>query len=257
MTTESTIVAGLATAALGAASGSFLNVLVERTRAETSPWVGRSVCPKCGRTLSWFEIIPVLSWVALGGKCRTCRTRIAVQYIAMEIISAGVFLLIWLSFGWSWLTVLGWGIGAMMIALALYDGKWALLPDEWSYTLAILGAITAWYSGIPALDILLGAIIGAGFFGGQWLLSRGQWVGSGDILLGLALGVLLGWRMFGLALLLGYFSGAIVAALQILRHKLSLQNSMPFGPYLVAGGFTAWLFGQQIVDWYFYHAIFR
>ncbi len=257
MLNEPTIVAGLATAALGAASGSFLNVLVERTRAETSPWRGRSKCPQCARTLRWFELVPVMSWLMLGGKCRTCRTRLTVQYLLMELLTAGVFLLVWMAFGWTWLTLVGWAAAAMMIVLATYDAKWALLPDEWSYVLAGLAATVAFLGGLPVIEIILGGIIGAGFFAVQWIGSRGRWVGSGDILLGLALGLLVGWRMFGLILLLGYMSGALVASVQILRNKLSLQQSMPFGPYLLAGGFVSWLYGQELVDWYFNHAIFR
>lgn len=254
---ETTIVATVAVAVVGAASGSFLNVVVERTRAERSFWRGRSACPHCGRQLRWFELVPVMSWVALGGRCRSCRRRLTIQYLVLELLAAALFLLVWLNFGWSWTTVVGWVVAGMMLALATYDAKWSLLPDEWSYILAGAGAVAAWLGGVAGLDILIGAIVGAGFFAAQWVGSRGRWVGSGDILLGLALGTLLGWRMFGLALLLGYLSGAFIAAIQILRRKLSLENSMPFGPYLLGGGFVAWLYGQEIVDWYFNHAIFR
>lgn len=198
MLNATSIVAGLATAALGAASGSFLNVLVERTRAETSPWRGRSKCPHCARTLQWFELVPVMSWLLLGGHCRTCRNRLTAQYLVMELLTAVVFLLVWVAFGWTWLTLVGWGAAAMMITLATYDAKWALLPDEWSYILAGLAAVVALLGGVLAIDIIFGGIIGAGFFALQWVGSRGKWVGSGDILLGLALGLLVGWRMFGL-----------------------------------------------------------
>ncbi len=243
--------------ALGAAVGSFLNVVVERTRAETSPWRGRSACPHCGRTLAWFELVPIMSWVALGGRCRTCRTRLAVQYLAMEILTAACFLLVWQVYGLSWVTLVGWGVVMAMIALATYDAKWSLLPDEWSLALAGLGIVVALATDRSILDILAGGVIGAGFFAAQWVGSRGRWVGSGDILLGFSLGLLLGWRMFGLALLLGYMSGAIIASIQILRKKLSLQQSMPFGPYLLGAGLIAWLYGSDIVQWYFNHAIFR
>lgn len=247
----------VAVIALGTAVGSFLNVLVERTRQETSPWRGRSACLHCGRSLSWFELVPIVSWVALGGRCRTCRTRIALQYLTMEVLTAIGFVLVWLAFGVSWETVFGWGVVMAMIALAVYDAKWALLPDEWSFWLAGVGAAAALVAGRSVIDIFVGGIIGAGFFGAQWMASRGRWVGSGDIFLGLALGILLGWRMFGLALLLGYMSGAVIASIQILRKKLTLRQSMPFGPYLLGGGLVAWLYGSDIIDWYFNHAIFR
>lgn len=257
MIEQQTIVAAGAVAALGAASGSFINVVVERTHALTSPWRGRSACPKCRRTLSWFELVPVLSWLALRGKCRTCRARISHQYPLMELLTAVTFFAVWLSFDWSWLTLVGWGIVGLMIALTVYDAKWSLLPDEWSYALAGLGLVAASLSSLSLIDSMIGGAVGAGFFGLQWLASRGRWVGSGDILLGLSLGALLGWRMVGLALLIGYMSGALVAAIQILRRRLTLEQSMPFGPYLLLGGFVAWLYGNSLVDWYFNHAIFR
>lgn len=255
--TEAATVAAVAVIAFGAATGSFVNVVVERTRAERSPWRGRSACPQCGRTLQWFELVPVVSWVLLGGRCRTCRTRLRYQYLAMELITAGLFLLVWLNFGWAWATLVGWAVTTIMLAQATYDAKWGLLPDAWAYVLAAIAALAAWLSGLSTVDILLGGFVGSGFFFIQWLASRGRWVGSGDILLGLGLGLLVGWRMFGLILLLGYMSGAMVAAGQILRRKLTLQSSMPFGPYLLAGGFITWLYGQEIIDWYFNHAIFR
>lgn len=247
----------IAIAALGAASGSFLFVLVERTRSATSSWRGRSTCPHCGRTLRWFELIPVMSWVLLGGRCRTCRVRLTSQYVTMELVTALAFVLLTVTFGWTWLTIASFGTVMVMIALAAYDAKWALLPDEWSYILAGLAVMTALLGGARPVDVLLGGAVGVSFFGVQWLASRGRWVGSGDILLGLGLGLLLGWRMFGLALFIGYMTGALVAAVQILRRKLTLEQSMPFGPYLLGGGFVAWLYGEKIVDWYYNHAIFR
>ena len=110
---------------------------------------------------------------------------------------------------------------------------------------------------VPLIDLGYGLVAGAGFFGLQYFLSRGRWVGSGDILLGGALGLLLGWRMLGLSLMLAYFIGAIIASILLLAKLKKSQSAMAFGPYLVLGGFMAWLWGEQIINWYFNHALFR
>jgi prepilin signal peptidase PulO-like enzyme (type II secretory pathway) len=211
----------------------------------------------CGHALAWYDNIPLVSFSVLRGKCRHCAASLSWQYPIIEGVTALVFILIAVHSGITWMTVFAWGIGMMMISIAVYDARWSLLPDNFSYALAGFGAVYAILQGVAWPELLLGAAAGLGFFGAQFTLSRGRWVGSGDIFLGGALGVFLGWRMLGLALLLSYFIGALVAAILLLTKKQTSQSSIPFGPYLVLGGFFAWLYGQQIIDWYFNHAIFR
>ncbi len=236
--------------ALGAAIGSFLNVVVERTRAEQSFLRGRSKCPHCGRSLHWFEMVPLLSFVALGGACRTCRTRLSVQYLLLESVTATVFMTIWLVFGWTWETPLGWVVAAFMMLIAVYDGKWALVPDEFSLPLIFLGGAWAFLHGLSWSEIVIGGAAGGAFFGLQHLLSRGRWVGTGDIFLGMGLGLLLGWQQLATALILAYLVGACVAAVGIFLRKTKVGMSIAFGPYLMGAGFAAWLFGPAIVMWY-------
>lgn len=241
----------------GLAAGSFLNVLIFRTHRETSPWFGRSKCLSCGHALSWHELLPLASFLWLRGKCRHCSADLSWQYPLVEAGTALVFVLVASRFGLTWWTLWGWLVASIMIAIAVYDARWSMLPDSFSIALAIAGFAMAAALKVPLIDLGYGLAAGAGFFAAQYFFSRGRWVGSGDILLGGALGLLLGWRMFGLALMLAYFSGAIVASVLLLTRRQKAKGAMAFGPYLVAGGFAAWLWGEQIVAWYFNHALFR
>lgn len=244
-------------ALLGLAAGSFLNVLIFRTRQETSPWFGHSKCMHCGHVLSWHELLPLASFMWLRGRCRHCKKNLSWQYPLVEGITAILFVIVATQLGLTWWTVWAWIITSVMIAIAVFDARWALLPDSFSIALAITGVGFAAANGTPLVDLALGIAAGVGFFGLQFLASRGRWVGSGDILLGGALGALLGWRMFGLSLLLAYFIGAIIASILLLTHKKKAQGAIAFGPYLVLGGFVAWLWGEQIISWYFTNAIFK
>lgn len=241
----------------GLAAGSFLNVLILRTHKATSPWLGRSKCMSCGHTLSWHELLPLASFLWLRGKCRHCRKALSWQYPLVEAGTAVLFVLVASRFGLTWWTLWGWMVASIMVAIAVYDARWSLLPDSFSISLAIAGFGMAAALKVPLIDIGIGLVAGAGFFGLQYFLSRGRWVGSGDILLGGALGLLLGWRMLGLSLMLAYFIGAIVASILLLTKIKKSQSAMAFGPYLVLGGFVAWLWGEQIVEWYFNHALFK
>jgi len=254
---ESTAATWLIVVVLGTAVGSFLNVVILRTYQDRQWWRGRSACPKCGTVLHWYELIPVLSYVALGGQCRHCRTALSRQYFIVELLTALTFVAIFAATGISSVTLFAWITASAMIALTVYDSRWSLLPDSFSIFFAATAIIVSILMHRPWLDIALGGLSGVTFFGLQFIFSKGTWVGSGDILLGLGLGLLLGWQLLALCLLLAYFSGAIVASALILSRRLQRSSTMPFGPYLLAAGFVSWQWGEQIIDWYFRHALFR
>lgn len=254
--TDPTVVITFA-AIFGLMAGSFVNVLVIRTHRAASPWLGRSKCVSCGHTIAWYDNLPLLSFAVLRGRCRHCQTTLSWQYPIVEGITATFFMFVASQFGFSWLTLWGWLIVILLVSIAVYDARWALLPDAFTISLAIVGFGFALFDGVPILDILIGGAAGAGFFALQYFVSRRRWVGSGDIFLAGALGLLLGWRMLALGLLLAYFIGSLIAATMLVIKRQTPGGAMAFGPYLVLGGFIAWLWGEGIVDWYFTHALFR
>ncbi|MBI2984292.1 MAG: prepilin peptidase [Candidatus Kerfeldbacteria bacterium] len=241
---------------LGAAVGSWLNVVILRTHNQTPHWLGRSRCPHCHRTLEWWELIPVVSFIALGGRCRTCHRDLDPQYLIVELLTGVAFLIVWRAMGWTAVLLTAWLVAAAMISIAVYDARWSVIPDSFTLSLALAAILFVTLSRQPWLDSLLGGLVGATFFALQYFLSRRRWVGSGDILLGLALGLLLGWRMLGLALMGAYFLGALSASTLIILRRANHGSAMAFGPYLMLGGFLTWLWGPQVVEWYFRHAIF-
>ena len=242
---------------LGLAVGSFLNVLIIRTHDQTSPWRGRSRCPHCGHTLKWFELIPLVSFVWLLGRCRRCKKTINWQYPAVEFLTAAMFISLTIHFGATWLGLASFIVGSLMLTIAVYDLRWSMLPDIFSIVLSLSGLIVAWLMKLPWPDILFGLFGGLTFFGLQYILSRRRWVCSGDILLGGALGMLLGWRLLALGLLLAYLSGAIAAIILLIIQQRKTSSAIAFGPFLIIGGYLAWLWGPQMIDWYFNHAIFH
>lgn len=241
-------------ALLGAALGSFLNVVVVRTHLGQSFLAGRSHCPHCNHPLHWYEMIPLLSYTVMGGRCRHCRTMITLQYLLMEALTAAAFIAVYLRFGWSWASLAGWGVVAGLLLIALYDARWSLIPDEFTITAGIAALLFGLVTAHDWIDMALGALLGGGFFLAQYVVSRKRWVGSGDIFLGVALGILLGWRMMALALLLSYLLGSIGAIPALIRRHGAMNQTIAFGPYLVAAAFVAWLWGPSLVQWYLTYA---
>lgn len=247
---------GLVTFAVGLALGSFLNVVILRTRAGRSVIRDRSRCPHCHHPLAWWELVPLASYVLLMGRCAACRKPIHWQYPVVEFLSgAAAVAVVWFH-GVTGLGAAGFIGLAGLIIVAWFDGRWGLIPDAFTAVIGAAALVRLVFEPSGWLEQGLGAAAGLGFFGIQHLLSRGRWVGSGDILLGAAIGAWLGWRSLIVALGLAYIVGALVAAGAMLARRLRLSNAMPFGPYLAAGAAVAWFFGQTLIDWYTTYAGF-
>lgn len=237
---------------LGAAVGSFLNVVVLRTAAKQSFVRGRSKCSHCGHALSWYELIPIVSFLGLGGRCRSCKKTLALQYIFVEAFTAAVFMTSWLRFGYDWLTVAGWVVASVMICIALYDARWSLIPDSYTIVLAVAVLGTLFLQRVDPIDHLVGLGIGLALFGLQYLISRGEWIGSGDIFLGGVLGGFLGWRATLGGFALAYILGALFV-LPIVFRRRQAKQAVAFGPFLLLGAWIGWLWGPWLWQWYLLH----
>ena len=225
----------------------------------------RSVCLHCGHQLEWYDLFPLVSWLELGGKCRYCHARIGSLEPIAEIITGIFFALsvaFWpMPFGDSmaiinlaiWLVA---GVG--LITLSIYDFKWFLLPNPIVFALVGLGVIKSGMvivqSGFATSEIL-SVLYACGLLSGLYYLiytvSRHEWVGFGDVKLGLALALLLAdWKLAALALFLANAIGTLIFLPLMLSGRVKRQARIPFGPLLISGWFIAGLFGPQIVDWY-------
>ncbi len=240
----------------GLCAGSFLNVWVWRTWENISIVQGRSICPYCRHRLIWHDIIPLVSFFLLGGKCRYCKSPISWQYPIVELIMGLLFLFValWHRGEQTFITlemICGWLVIFFLFFIFLYDLKYKEILDVATLPLAVMFYLLAiamdwntWQS------LLLGIVIGGGFFLLQYLISNGKWIGGGDIRLGFLMGAILGWPVIIFALGLAYVLGAIVSLFLIVVKKKKMGDEIAFGTYLVVATFVAMFWGQGIVVWY-------
>lgn len=236
-------------ALLGLVLGSFGNVVIGRLPAGES-LSGRSHCPHCNRTLGPLELVPVLSWVFLGARCRGCKKPISAQYPLVEIAAGALFALALHLAKFDPLPALATGIALWtMLMIGMIDWKTQLIPDALTIFLALCGVALSFLTGQYSL---LAPAIGLAFFGLQWALSRGQWVGSGDVFLAGALALVLGnWEKTVLMLFLAYIGGSVIVVALLVFGKIGRGAHLAFGPFLVAAAFVAFVFGDRILGFVF------
>ncbi|HET7528955.1 MAG TPA: prepilin peptidase [Candidatus Saccharimonadales bacterium] len=256
---------------LGLCFGSFVNALVWRVRHnETSKKKisiinDRSMCPRCKHTLGAADLVPLLSWLFLKGKCRYCGKPISPQYPLVELSMTLVFVLSYvywpaaLTGGQTALFAAWLAAGVGLMALLVYDLKWMLLPNRIIYpTLLAAGAGNIIYLAGFAPDKVhfllywaLSVVIASGVFWALYSVSDGKWIGFGDVRLGLITGTLLQTPGKSILMIfLASLAGAAVSLPLIAVGKSRLSSKIPYGPFLIGATFICLLFGQEILDWY-------
>lgn len=211
----------------------------------------RSQCPHCGRQLKALELVPILSYAVLLGRCRTCHAPISPQYPLVEAATGVLFVLSFWLFGFSLAAVAASLFCAVLVFLFVYDVKYQLVPDVVTVPAIVVALPLQWWIfDYSFQSLLIGAAVGGGFFALQYVVSRGRWVGGGDIRMGVLMGVLLGMTGILVALFLAYVVGAVVALGLLATKRLTLQSKMPFGPFLAAATVVTFLYGSELVDWY-------
>ncbi len=256
---------GLALFLVGLCLGSFVNAAVWRLKNKKDLLVDRSECTKCHAKLSWRDLIPVLSWLALKGRCRSCGKSISVQYPLVELAVAAFFVasLAFWPYGFdSTIHLLEFGVwlfaGVLLAILFVYDVRWLLLPDKVVFPLiglglgmSVLKALEGGSMSFFLYDILGSLAVLAGFYFILFVFSSGRWVGFGDIKLGVGLALLLSdWQLSLLTLFAANLLGTIVFAPALLTGKVKRTSHIPFGPFLIVGFIIAGLLGHVIIDWY-------
>ena len=229
--------------------GSFLNSIIYRLQTGESFLFKRSFCPHCKHKLGWQDLIPIFSFLILRGKCRYCSQKISLQYPLVEL-ATGLLFVSFFIFHFSFFIFI---IACFLIIIFVYDLKYYLIPDKIIYP-AI--AITFLYQlfRIPDFKLLINpffsALLASLFFLTIVLVSRGKWMGVGDIKLAFFIGLFLGWPNILVALFLAFFIGAIIGVGLIASQRKTLKSEVPFGPFLVVGIFIALFWGQNIINWY-------
>jgi leader peptidase (prepilin peptidase)/N-methyltransferase len=267
-------------AVLGAMIGSFLNVVIHRLPREQSIVLPKSACPACGTAIHFYDNIPVFSFLILRGRCRSCRRPISPRYPAVEALCALLFALVTWRDGLTFALPFDIAFAASLLALVFIDSEHMLLPNAITYPGILFALITRvavpYLGGTPHFDdlpylvsvfpgypvwtvSLIGAAIGALAGGGSlWLMGfiwkklRGvEAMGMGDVKMMLMVGAFLGWRLAGLTIFIGVFSGSLAGiALMFRRGRRNLQMMLPFGIFLGIGAVVSLLAGTRIIAWY-------
>lgn len=241
---------------LGSTLGSFVNVWVWRTHEGLPITNARSICPSCRAAIAWYDNIQLVSFFLLHARCRSCHQRISVRYPLVELALGLAFMYaaIWRHlglFGMSPGLIRDWVIVVFLAAIFLYDLQYGEILDRFTLVPAItLLVVNLWYQWISFDNMILSIAIGSGFFSLQYLLSRGRWIGGGDIRLGAFMGAILGWPLILVALFISYVIASIVNLTLIFGQKKTWSNQVPFGPYLTVGTFIAMFSGNWILTWY-------
>lgn len=218
----------------------------------------RSRCLQCGHVLAWYDLLPVVSWLSTGGRCRYCQQFIGWFELVMELVLGVGLALSYLVWPWalpaSSLLFAVWVVVALVLMiLAAYDAKWQLLPDPLNYGLMVLGALFVLVRMTTLHDVdfvsLTGAVaLLAGLYGGLYAISRGAWIGFGDVKLCVGLALLLGdWRLAFMTLFFSNMLGCIIVLPGLARGQLNTRSQVPFGPLLIIGCVISLLFGGHIL----------
>lgn len=247
---------------VGLLIGSFLNVVILRMNTGRTIATGRSMCARCSRPLEWYELIPVFSFLALRGKCRTCKTSISFQYPVVELITGILFVVFYIKIplmmgftAYAWLSFLfALVVSSLLIVAAVYDARHKILPDVIMYPFMLLALLaiavksTLFPGFSPLLAIAEGVLVGLPFFL-LWLLSRGRAMGFGDVKLATGIGWLLGLSLGFGAVILSFWIGALFGLFLIaVAHTHSMKSQVPFGPFLIIGALIAGLWGISIAS---------
>lgn len=261
----------------GAALGSFTKVLADRS-LKRQGINGRSYCPGCKTTLRWYDLLPVISFILIKGRCRYCRRKIGLEYIVIEIISGIIFSLLFSQLPYSvffsqdyfrtFITLTDLLFKSfsicILLSVALTDIRKMLIPDRiilpsiviaCIYLISITLIKTVYFGYmLIILESLFypasAAILIAGFFYSLIVVTKGRGMGGGDVKLGAFMGLVLGFEMSMVALMIAFLSGSVVGILLIISGKKSFGEHIAFGPFLVLGSITALLWGKEILQWY-------
>ncbi len=238
--------------------GSFLNVVILRFNTGMTVSKGRSACFSCGKTLSWYELVPLASFFAQQGRCRGCHSKISWQYPLVELAGGCAFVIAYFQIPAAFTAWLPLAVFALLaailclyIVMTVYDIRHKVIPDGFSYGAGVLAlgliAVQGYMVGFIAPSRLAAGALMFLFFWFFWFVSRGTWMGLGDGKLALSMGWVLGLSKGLAALLLSFWVGAILSILALFfqrllagkggknKHKLGLKSAIPFGPFLMIG----------------------
>lgn len=243
---------------VGASIGSFIDCIVYRVEKGQKFLFNRSYCPNCNHELSSFDLIPILSFLFLRGKCRYCSKKISLMHPIIELITGILFFLIFFKFGFNALAIYYFIIATFLIFIFLYDLKYFIIPDKVVFS-AIFFVLASHFINyfenfnpdVFNFSYIFAAFISALFFYSIYFFSKGSAMGFGDVKLGFLLGLIFGFPKVLLVLWLAFIIGGPTALILVLLKKKNFKSQIPLGPFLVIGAFITILFSSEILLFFY------
>lgn len=247
---------------IGLVVGSFLNVIICRLPEKKSIAKGRSCCPSCQERIKFYDLIPIVSFFILKRKCRKCKKPISWQYPLVELFTGLIF--VFLAYHYQIVSSLSNPLFfrdlvfvCALIVIFTTDLRFFMILDMVVIPMMVFALLvnifilsnSANFISV-IISLIVSAIVAGGFFWLQYVISKGKWIGMGDVNLGFLMGFMLGWPNILFALVLGYFLGAIVSVILLLFKLKKMDSPLPFGVFLTVATGVAMLWGSQIIGWY-------
>jgi len=239
----------------GLCIGSFLNVCIYRIPADLSIVRPASACPACGTTIRWYDNIPVISYLLLRGRCRTCKNSISARYPMVELLCGLFALAVVLRFGWHLQSLIYFLFIAALLVITFIDIDHRIIPDVISLPGIPIGFAASFL--LPQVTwqaSLLGIVIGGGsLYAVAWsyrLLTGKDGMGGGDIKLLAMIGAFIGWQGVLFTIMASSFAGTIVGLIVMIKQRKGMKLAVPFGPFLAIGAILYIFWGPQLIHWY-------
>lgn len=252
---ELEVLGSVVAAAFGAVIGSFLNVVIYRLpRGESIVFPG-SHCPSCKTKIRVMDNVPVLGYLALGGRCRTCGAPIALRYPIVEALMAVLAAGLWIRFGPTAELAVYFVFVAGLVAVTFIDIDHRIIPDSLSLGGVLAGFAASFVTGVTWVDSLIGIAVGGGALLavalGYYLMTKREGMGLGDVKLLAAIGAFLGWKAVLFTIFVSSVVGSIVGVALMAARGSGLKLEVPFGPFLAFGAALHVFFGPLLIGWYF------
>jgi len=241
-------------AAFGAVVGSFLNVCIYRLPLGKSVVWPASACPTCARQLSWYENIPIVSWIVLRARCRTCGASIGIRYPIIEAVTAAMFGAAWWYYGPGVLLASRLVFGSALIVLFAIDLEHHLLPNAITLPGIVVGFLFSVFAEPGWLSSLIGAAVGGGALlavaEAYYRVRHEEGLGMGDVKMLAMVGAFLGWKLTLVTLMLASLSGTAIGLLLIVSGRGGMKYALPFGTFIALGAGAAATVGPSLLEWY-------
>ncbi len=233
----------------GISIGSFLNVLIYRIPNEMGVMKGSSFCPNCSHSLQWSDLVPVVSFIVLLGKCRYCKKSISFRYPFVELLTGILFTLCFWVYGFSLYAFVFCVVSACLVSLTFIDIDETYIPDRFHVIIFLCGLVLLVFTGELSLwDRLIGLVCISAPLYALSRLTGG--IGEGDVKLFAACGILLGWKLILLTMLFASVAAALVGVILMITKQADRKTAIPFGPYIAASVAVSFLVGNNLIEWY-------